>query len=166
MIFLTISCKNKFKEALPTPIKWHKNETHQVPEFDFEKLSSYLNRNNDTLYVYNFWATWCEPCVAELPCFESINEKYKNKPVKVILISLDFPKKVESNLLPFLSKNNIQAEVYFLNDPDANAWIEKVNQSWSGAIPATLFKKNNTSLFFEESFFEPKLEEIIDNFLK
>ena len=164
-IIITISCQNAPKEHLPEPLTVYKNDTHKVSSFDFERLAPYLNRENDTLYVYNFWATWCEPCVAELPYFEAVQEKYKNKPVKVILISLDFPKTVESRLMPFLAKNNIQSEVYFLNDPDANSWIEKVNNDWSGAIPATLFKRNKTALFFEESFFQPKLEEIIDNFI-
>lgn len=165
-IIITISCQNAPKEHLPQPLTVYQNDTHKVSSFDFERLAPYLERENDTLYVYNFWATWCEPCVAELPYFESVEKQFPNEKIKVVLISLDFPKTVESRLMPFLAKNNLQSEVYFLNDPDANAWIEKVDSTWSGAIPATLFKKNKTTLFYEESFDQNKLNEVINNILK
>jgi len=101
-------------------------------------LAFIFQQKNDTTYVINFWATWCAPCVKELPYFEKLNQKYTDKKVKVILVSQDFSKQLEKKLKPFLEKNKLQSEVLVLIDPDANSWIDKVNPAWSGAIPATV----------------------------
>ncbi len=115
----------------------------------FDQLEPLLHKNNDTTYIINFWATWCIPCRKELPEIEKIHKDYSDKPVKVLLISLDFPGQVESTLVPFLIKNNISAQVILLNDPNSNSWIDKVDSSWSGSIPSTLIYKNDYREFFE-----------------
>ncbi len=140
------------------PVKTYKNENREVASFDYEHLAPLFEQDDDVTYVINFWATWCLPCVKELPYFEKLNEVYKDKNVKVILVSLDFPKKIESQLLPFLERKKIQSTVYVLDDPDANSWIEKVNKDWSGAIPATVIYKGKNKKFFEQSFTYEELE--------
>jgi thiol-disulfide isomerase/thioredoxin len=131
-----------------------------IPEVTFTEVANVLNKNNDTTYVLNFWATWCLPCRKEIPYFEEINKKYKNKKFKLILISLDFPSKKESLLIPFV-KENIKSEVWLLNEPNPNSWIDKVNNSWTGAIPATIIFNKNTKLFFEKTFEFEELNLII-----
>jgi hypothetical protein len=84
--------------------------------------------------------------VEELPAFERVGDEYSDKKVKVLLVSLDFPGQIESRLLPFLDKHKIRSEVLVLNDPDANQWINRVDPSWSGAIPATLIYQGNEDL--------------------
>ena len=151
---------------LPKPLKTYEIEGIKVNSFDFDRLEPYLNQKNDTLFVINFWATWCVPCIKELPHFEKLNNKYKDGRFKMILVSLDFPKMVESRLLPFIQKNKLQAEVVLLNDPDANTWIEKVAKEWTGAIPATIIYKNERRTFYEQSFTEEELETEIKLHLK
>lgn len=109
---------------------------------------------NDTSYVINFWATWCKPCVKELPYFEKLNRKYEDKKVRVILISLDFKRNLDSHLISFIRKNNIQSEVVLLDEPDYNSWINDVSSEWSGAIPATAFIKGSSGIknFHEKEF--------------
>ena len=121
-------------------------------------MSFFLNQKDDTVYVVNFWATWCAPCIKELPSFEEIGKKYKDQKVKVILVSLDFPKKVESNLIPFIERKKLVSEVIHLDDPDANSWIEKIDKNWSGAIPATIIYRNDSKAFYEQSFTYEELE--------
>ena len=75
----------------------------KVPIVDYNGLDPLLHKDNDTTYVVNFWATWCKPCVAELPYFEQLTETYKGQKVKVLLVSLDFSKQIESKLLTFCS---------------------------------------------------------------
>jgi len=136
-----------------------------VPIYDFAGLEHIFRKDNDTTYVINFWATWCAPCVKELPYFEELHQQYENKKLKIILVSLDFKRQVEKLLIPFLAKHKLSSEVVVLVDPDANSWIDKVDPNWSGAIPATLIYHKNEKAFYEQSFedFE-QLDEIVKPF--
>lgn len=135
--------------------------------FDFDELQRYLEAKDDSkTYVVNFWATWCAPCVKELPYFEELNANYSAKDVEVILISLDFPKQIDSKLKPFLKKKGLTSEVVVLDDVDSNTWIPKVNENWSGAIPATLIYNKNKTAFYERSFDYQELETELKPFLK
>jgi thiol-disulfide isomerase/thioredoxin len=129
---------------------------------DYKGLEPYLNKQNDTTYVVNFWATWCKPCVKELPNFEQLNENYKDKKVKVILVSLDFYKNYQTSLLPFIKNRRIKSEVILLHDPDSNSWINKVDKSWSGAIPATLVYNRSSRSFYEQSFEYKQLDSVLN----
>lgn len=114
----------------------------------------------DTTYVVNYWATWCGPCVKELPYFEELHKKYNGQAFKQILVSLDSPKKVESKVVPFMNKNKIESEVVLLADGKYNNWIDLVDPSWSGAIPITLIIKGDQKLFYEQEFHSMKELEI------
>ncbi|NOU60631.1 TlpA disulfide reductase family protein [Marinifilum caeruleilacunae] len=131
---------------------------------DYEALKPSFHQQNDTTYVINFWAMWCKPCVEELPEFEHIRKSYENKKVKILLVSLDFGSNVKERLTKFLKKKNINAEVVILDDPDSNAWIGKVDQSWDGALPATVVYKKENRKFFAGKITYSELAETIDNF--
>ena len=132
----------------------------------FDDLAYIFNQQSDTTYIINFWATWCKPCVAELPYFETLTEKHKEAPVKVILVSLDFKKQLVKKLLPFIKKHELQSEVLVLTDPDANTWVDKVDPKWSGAIPVTLIYKQKKRAFYEEAVEDlAALEKVVQPFL-
>ncbi|MEM5565516.1 redoxin domain-containing protein [Psychroserpens sp. AS72] len=153
--------------AQDTPSAEQKNSATGLKVFNYNELESYLNSKDDSkIYVINFWATWCAPCVKELPYFEELNAKYSNKNVEVILVSLDFPKQIESKLVPFLVKRNLKSEVVILDDVDSNTWIPKVNENWSGAIPATVIYNKGKSTFYERSFNYQELESELKQFIK
>ena len=137
-----------------------------IPSVDFEGFAPLLHQNDGTTYVVNFWATWCAPCVKELPHFERLNEAYASQNVKVVLVSLDFPKKLDSQLIPFVKKRNLQSEVIHLNDPRQNEWIPKVSKEWSGAIPATVIYNAERRAFYERSFTYIELENELKPFLQ
>lgn len=134
----------------------------EIAVVDFTQLQPLLDKRNDTTYIVNFWATWCLPCIKEMPYFQQIHENFSNRKVKVILVSLDFEKQLDSRLIPFIEKNRLTAEVILLNDPDADSWIDKVNPKWSGALPATVIYNKNFQGFYEQSFTYNELEQIIN----
>ena len=132
-----------------------------VEVVDFEGFKPYLEKQDGKVYVINFWATWCKPCIKELPAFQKLHDSYGDKGLEVLLVSLDMPRQLDSRLIPYLEAKNITPEVILLDDPDANAWINKVDPKWSGAIPATLIYKNGIRGFYERSFTYEQLEEIV-----
>ena len=114
---------------------------------DFEKA---IIKEDNNVYVINFWATWCAPCVKELPYFEKLHQE--NKKVKVILVSIDSRKDFEKKLLPFIERKKITANVVMLTDTDYNTWLSKIDNDWSGAIPATLIINGKKKSFAEQEF--------------
>lgn len=136
-----------------------------IPVVDFEDFKPYLNLTNDTTYVINFWATWCKPCIEELPYFEQLNKNYKSKKLKIILASLDFTGKTESLLLPYVLKKKLECQVIHLDDTNTNTWIPQVNANWEGSIPATLIYKNGHRQFYEKSFDYNELKNAVDGVL-
>ena len=132
----------------------------------FDQLAPIFNKETDTTYVINFWATWCKPCVEELPYFETLHEKFGQEKVKVILVSMDFPKKLESLLIPFVEKHELKSQVVALTDSDHNKWIPLVDEDWGGAIPVTVIYKGSERIFVDEQFdgYED-LEKIVKTYL-
>ncbi len=116
---------------------------------DLEKRT---DSSSDTTYVINFWATWCKPCVDEMPYFLAFAKKHQDHPTKLILVSLDFPDQAASKLIPYLQQNGITEEVWHMTNMDYNAWIDDVDPSWEGSIPATLVKRQGKRHFGERSF--------------
>lgn len=172
-VFMLQSCFDKKSEAtsqlVNTENLQNNNEdftSEKVVSLNFEELEkNYFQKKNDSIYVINFWATWCKPCIKELPAFEKIASDYAGKKVKVLLVSLDFPDKIENQVIPFISKNNIKSEVVLLDDPDANSWIPKISPEWSGAIPATVIYNKGNRKFYEQSFTFEELENELKLFL-
>ena len=121
-----------------------------VPVVGFSEFAELLNSSSDTVFIINFWATWCAPCRKELPEFEKIHKDYAQEKVKVLLVSLDFPNQAEKSLNNYLISAHITAPVILLNEPDANAWIDKVDTAWSGALPATLIFRKKDRFFYEK----------------
>lgn len=116
------------------------------------KINSLLGRinNSDTAYVVNFWATWCKPCVAELPAFDSLTALTRDQKVKVILVSLDFKEDLYKKVVPFLVRRKTQSTCVLLDEVNGNDFIDRISVNWSGAIPATLFKKGGKKFLIEK----------------
>jgi thiol-disulfide isomerase/thioredoxin len=137
----------------------------KVKSLTYSELKPFLEKKDNKTYVINFWATWCGPCVKELPYFERINKQYTNKNVEVLLVSLDFPKQLEKQLIPFIKKNKLQSKVVLLDDVNENYWIKAIDSTWTGAIPATIIYNKNSRKFYEKSFDYKALEKELQFFI-
>jgi len=129
-------------------------QAQKVSVYKINQLLTRIHNNSDTTYVVNFWATWCKPCVAELPEFEKLHTNYKSKNIKVILVCMDFKEELAKRVKPFLKKNKYSCEVVLLDEINGNDFINKISEQWSGALPATLITKHNKTLF---EFYEKKV---------
>jgi len=128
----------------------------KVPIIRLHQLEERLLKGGDTTFVVNFWATWCGPCVKELPYFEALDTAR----AKVLLVSLDFEDVLETKVIPFVEKRQLRSEVMLLNEHSPNDFIPRVSGEWSGAIPATLFVNTQRGIrdFYEGSFEAGELE--------
>lgn len=131
------------------------------------QLLSLLNNESDSLLVINFWATWCKPCVEEMPDFLRVEQELKNEKVKFVYLSLDFKRDFESKLIPFAEKREMKSDVLLLDEPDYDAWINMVDPTWQGSIPATLLLTPNAENrhFHEGQLTYPELKETITKYL-
>jgi thiol-disulfide isomerase/thioredoxin len=127
-------------------------------------LQKILDTKSEKIQIINFWATWCGPCIKELPLFEKLHLE-KRPDVKVTLVSMDLdldpnPDKVYR----FISRKNIQSEVLLLNEKNPNEWINKIEKAWSGALPATIVinQKTGQRKFVEKELHEGDLEKLIE----
>lgn len=106
-----------------------------LAEDDFNRL---LKNQKGRVVLLNVWATWCKPCREEFPDLVRLQEYYRDKDVRVITISADYPDEIESKILPFLKKfEKINFPVYVQNFKKADLFINRLHEDWNGALPAT-----------------------------
>ena len=145
------------------------NKTIQtnVSQVDSVKLNKLITENKGKVLVINVWATWCIPCVEEMPDLVKLTDSYASQNVQVIGISIDFPEEIQSKILPFIKNNNINFPVYVNNFKKDEDLINFLSQEWSGAVPATfIYDKHGVQKEFllgKHSFEEFK--KVVDEYL-
>lgn len=126
--------------------------SQNVKLLNINQLNERIKNGKDSTYVVNFWATWCAPCIKELPHFEKLSAEHKSEKLSVLLVSLDFKSKLTSNVVPFVKRKNLKNEVFLLNESSPQEFIDRIDPNWSGSIPATLFIKDDKRKFVESEF--------------
>lgn len=147
VFFIVVACGNS-------------NETFKTPKVELltvDRLNERIKQGKDTTYIVNFWATWCAPCIKEIPHFEKLQQEKKADKLKVLLVSLDIKDRLEKSVIPFVKQRELKNEVFLLDETDQQKFIDRIDQSWSGAIPATLFVKGKKRKFIENEFTYPTL---------
>jgi thiol-disulfide isomerase/thioredoxin len=120
------------------------SQTNLAPAIKWEELEQRMKPGApDSTVVINFWATWCKPCIEEMPCVITAYNHVEKAKIRFLLVSLDFAKDRETKLIPFLEKRQWPIPVVLLNETDYNSWIPRVDKSWEGNIPATLILHGN-----------------------
>ncbi len=147
---LTEEDRNKLRNSVGRDVK----------VVNLRQFRQMLQNPSDTLYIFNFWATWCKPCIEEMPHFDNLQKdvvlgkNLANYNMKVVFVSLDNPKLMEKKVLPFIKENRYISEVVLLDAGEPDVWINEVSKDWTGSIPATLFLNNadGLKLFYEQEF--------------
>lgn len=136
--------------------------TAQIPAYTANQLLQRIS-NKDTTYIVNFWASWCGPCVKELPQFNVLQETFQKKPVKIIMASFDFKNAYPKKLETYVDRKGIIPEVVWWSETNANEFIPKIDSNWSGGLPATLIVNARTKyhIFIERPVSSQEIEKLV-----
>lgn len=136
----TFGCSIKWKEkgdwAKKAPLVWAK-EAVELEEISEGALKTLLKNDSGKVRLVNVWATWCGPCVAEMPEFVDINRMYRNREFELITISADKPDKKDKALV-LLKKMQASGKNFIWHTGDTYQLIEAIDPAWQGALPYTL----------------------------
>lgn len=143
------------------------NYAQDIPKWKITDVERTIAESRDEVLVINFWATFCKPCVAEIPFFIRTVEKYKSSKVALLLVSLDLPSFYPKKIAAFAKKNHFRASIAWLDETNADYFCPRVDTAWSGSIPATLVinKKTGFRKFAEEEMSQESFEAIIQQAL-
>lgn len=138
-----------------------------IPRWKMPELEEYINQS-ETPVIISFWATYCIPCVKEIPYFQERVNNYKEKGVKLLLVSMDFEESYPEHIIKFSDKMKFTAPIVWLDEVNADYFCPKIDSNWSGVMPATLFINNKTGYrsFFEEQLPEIKFDGEINKMIK
>lgn len=134
---------------------------------DIKDIENIKSENSGKVLVFNFWASWCKPCVEEFPDFLKLHDNFMNKDFKLIFISLDFKEDIESKLNPFLKNNNVDFTTYLLDAGNPEEIMNYFSKRWDGGIPSTfIFDKSGKMKKFilgghDYNFFEKEIKKLI-----
>lgn len=130
-----------------------------IPKWKITDVEDYIKKS-ETPVIVNFWATYCIPCIEEIPYFQELVKKYETKGVQLLLVSLDFEDFYPSRIKKFADKQKFTAPIVWLDETNADYFCPKIDSAWSGVMPATLFVNNKSGFrsFFEEQIPREQLE--------
>ena len=139
----------------------------QVRKMKITDLDSYIQHADHPLIV-NFWATYCVPCMEEMPAFIDITNRHKRESVELLLVSLDMAKSYPDKITRFAREKGLPRYIVWLEETNADYFCPKIDQQWSGAIPATLFVNQKTGYrkFFEQQISAAQLQKIFAEMLE
>ncbi|NTS43365.1 TlpA family protein disulfide reductase [Flavisolibacter sp. BT320] len=137
----------------------NKGQTQDIAVWKMADLQTAMDTASGPT-ILNFWATFCKPCIAELPYFQEAANRYRAKGVKLILVSLDLKEAFPKTVKNFVAKRKITAPVVFLDESNADLFVPAVDSSWSGSIPASLFinRRKGYRQFHETELSKAKLD--------
>jgi len=142
----------------------HAQEVKAVKVTDLSKTIS----DSKTPLIVNFWATFCVPCIQEIPYFQEMVRQYKSQNISLLFVSLDLKEAYPAKVNAMVKKLDLTYPVVWLNETNADYFCPKIDTSWSGGMPSSLFVNNATGYhkFFEDQLSKEKLEKEIQEMIK
>ena len=136
--------------------------SQDIKKVKIDELAKIISQTKTPL-VINFWATWCKPCIEELPYFLEEYQAHKKDSLQLLLVSLDFKEEFPGTVEKFAKKRKITAPIFWLDETNADVFCPKIDSSWSGAIPASIFINPKTGYrkFYEEQISHEQLKKEI-----
>jgi thiol-disulfide isomerase/thioredoxin len=116
--------------------KWNQ-EPVELKSLDESTLQELVANDTDQLLVINVWATWCGPCVKELPEFVTINRMYRGRRFRLVTICLDEPEQ-RQDALAMLQMHHVSSTNYFPAFADRDRLADLLDKEWKGPLPYTV----------------------------
>lgn len=131
----------------------------ELPKWKVEDLKAAIQKAEGPT-IFNFWATFCKPCIEEIPYFQELVKKYEVAGVRLVLVNLDAPDDYPARIQSFAKRFKMTAPITYLDESNADLFCPAVDEKWSGAIPASLFVNNKTGYrkFYEDQLSREELE--------
>lgn len=139
-----------------------------IAKWKITDVEKYMATEKSDVLVINMWATFCKPCIAEIPGFIRVTDNYKEFNVKLLLVSLDLPSFYPAKIASFARKHKFKSNIVWLQETDADYFCPKIDKAWSGSIPATLFLNTKTGYrkFLEEEMSTATFEKEVQAAIK
>jgi peroxiredoxin len=116
--------------------RWNQ-EPVQLQLIDEQGVRALVQNSTEKYRLINVWATWCAPCVEELPEFVTMHRMYRQRKFEWITLSADDPK-AQADALKLLTDKHASATNYLFNSTDRDKLFDSVDKQWQGAIPYTI----------------------------
>lgn len=149
----TFGCSTKWAEkradAEASLEKWNQ-EPVTLERLDESQLEQLAKNDSKDLLLVNVWATWCGPCVAEMPELVKINRMYRNRKFRMITISLDEPEQ-EADALKLLREHHVSSANFLPSFANRDRLAELLDREWKGPIPYTLLIAPGGNVIYRKS---------------
>jgi peroxiredoxin len=136
----TFGCSTKWSEkradAKASIEKWNQ-EPVTLQSLDEARLTALAKNDTENLLLVNVWATWCGPCIVELPDFVAINRMYRRRQFQMATISIDEPSQKEA-ALEVLKEQHVSSANYISEIADRDRFADLLDKDWAGPVPYTL----------------------------
>ena len=149
---LFLSCGDAVPDTVAAPVSSLLAPAGPPPVYhDFEDLSALFSQRNDTTYLINFWATWCKPCLEELPLLQQLQDSRSEAPLRIILVSLDTEAGAIDRIPAYLAGRAISLPTVVLTD-ERQSWMRGLDEHWDGALPTTFVYRNDLRYIYRRNF--------------
>ncbi len=136
---LALSSRSSALEAGADPLPERLLRPRAVEPISAADFGRVLEHHRGKVILVNLWATWCIPCIQELPELDLLQSRYRERGLVVLAVSADDLAKLEARVRPFFAKTAPELVSYLIADGDHHGFVAPLEPEWLGALPTTLF---------------------------
>jgi peroxiredoxin len=146
-----IGCSTKwaYKEAgAETEIKESETEPVKLEMASSDEIKALRANSAGKLLLVNFWATWCEPCLAEFPEIQKMVRTYKKRPLQIVTVSINSPDELKF-VQSFLGEQHAVSRNLLFDGKDPADAVTAFGTGWTGGVPYTVLISPSGEVLFK-----------------